>query len=130
MDDKTQQRPVEKTRGMRHLFDASRYSWGGLKRLVAEPAFRQEVGIYLAVAALFVVSGAGLTDHVIAFILFLLLIAVEALNTAIEELVDRVSPEFSHMARHAKDLGSFAVACLLIAGGAWAVAVLARLWLW
>jgi diacylglycerol kinase (ATP) len=42
---------------------------------------------------------------------------VEALNTAIEELVDRVSPEVSRTGKHAKDLGSFAVFCTLAAAG-------------
>jgi diacylglycerol kinase (ATP) len=48
----------------------------------------------------------------------------EALNTAIEELVDRVSPELSQTGKHAKDLGSFAVFCMLVAAGlyiAWVV---------
>jgi Diacylglycerol kinase len=129
MGDPLDQHTIRKTRGLRHVVDASRYSWGGLKRLTAEPAFRLEVAAYLAVAALFALSGAGLADHAIALILFLVLLAVEALNTAIEELVDRVSPEISDMARHAKDLGSFAVGCLLVAGGVWALSVLARLWL-
>ena len=46
-------------------------------------------------------------------ILFLLMMAFEAINTAIEEIVDRVSPEISQMGKHAKDLGSFAVFCLI-----------------
>jgi len=50
-------------------------------------------------------------------VLMLLLFSIEALNTAIEEIVDRVSPEFSSAARNAKDLGSFAVFCLLMANG-------------
>jgi diacylglycerol kinase (ATP) len=40
---------------------------------------------------------------------------VEALNTAIEEVIDRVSPEVSQTGKHAKDLGSFAVFCTLVA---------------
>ena len=43
----------------------------------------------------------------------LLLIAVEALNTALEELVDHLSPGWSEFAKHAKDLGSLAVACTI-----------------
>ena len=41
------------------------------------------------------------------------LIAVEALNTALEELVDHLSPGWSEFAKHAKDLGSLAVACTI-----------------
>jgi diacylglycerol kinase (ATP) len=53
----------------------------------------------------------------------LILFAVEALNTAIEELVDRISPEISTVGRHAKDLGSFAVFCLLAVNGLFALYV-------
>jgi len=52
-------------------------------------------------------------------------LAVEALNTAIEEIVDHVSPEWSLAAKHAKDMGSFAVMALLFATGlVFAVALL------
>ncbi len=47
-----------------------------------------------------------------------MLFATEALNTAIEEVVDRISPEWSLAARNAKDLGSLAVGLvsLVVAG--------------
>ena len=116
----------EKIEGWRHAFAAARYSGGGLKRLWREAAFRQEAVGYACIVVLFAAVGAGSVAHVGALMLFLLLIAVEALNTAIEELVDRVSPETSPMGRHAKDLGSFAVFCLLLANGIWAAYVLAE----
>ena len=56
-------------------------------------------------------------------VLMMLMFSVEALNTAIEELVDRISPEISTVGRNAKDLGSFAVFCLIIANGAFAAYV-------
>ena len=48
-------------------------------------------------------------------ILFTMLLAVEALNTAIEVLTDRISPGWSLEAKQAKDLGLLAVALLIIA---------------
>jgi diacylglycerol kinase (ATP) len=45
--------------------------------------------------------------------LVLLLVAVEALNTAMEVLVDHLSPGWSQFAKDAKDLGSLAVACVV-----------------
>jgi diacylglycerol kinase (ATP) len=63
------------------------------------------------------VIGAPVAHYLIFAVLMLLLFSVESLNTAIEEIVDRVSPEFSSAARNAKDLGSFAVFCLLLANG-------------
>ena len=49
-----------------------------------------------------------------------MVLAVEALNTALEELVDHISPGWSEFAKHAKDLGSFAVMCALVATGLYA----------
>ncbi|NCU20091.1 diacylglycerol kinase, partial [Candidatus Falkowbacteria bacterium] len=44
---------------------------------------------------------------------------VEALNTAIECLVDQLSPDWAEFARDAKDLGSVAVACVIAAAALW-----------
>ena len=54
------------------------------------------------------------------FVLLCGLFALEAVNTAIELLVDRVSPEFSAFAQQAKDLGSFSVLAMIVANTAWA----------
>ncbi|GAK70739.1 diacylglycerol kinase [Agrobacterium rubi TR3 = NBRC 13261] len=112
------QKPVfEKETGFRHLFAAARYSAQGLARLWKEAAFRHEVLAFGAGLVLLGVIGAPFAHYMIFSGLTLVLFAVEALNTAIEEIVDRVSPEFSSAARHAKDLGSFAVFCMLLANG-------------
>jgi diacylglycerol kinase (ATP) len=42
-----------------------------------------------------------------------LVLAIEALNTALEILTDTISPDWSQMAKDAKDLGSLAVALIL-----------------
>ncbi len=107
----------ERTTGIKHVFAAASYSLGGIKCLWKEAAFRQEVLLYLLVIGLFFLVGATLAEYLIATILALVLIAIEALNTAIEEVVDHISPDWSEFARNAKDLGSFAVMCLLIANG-------------
>jgi len=64
-----------------------------------------------------VATGARLGEILVSVFLFLGLFAAEALNTAVEEVVDRISPELSMVAKHAKDLGSFAVFCMLVACG-------------
>jgi len=53
------------------------------------------------------------------------LVAAEALNTAIECLVDHLAPDWQEFARDAKDLGSLATMCLLIANGLYLAWVLA-----
>jgi diacylglycerol kinase (ATP) len=107
----------EPVSGLKHVFAATKYSIGGFKRLWGEAAFRQEALLSVLVLVGLFVLGAGLQSILIATILILLLIAVEALNTAIECLVDRMSPEWAEFARDAKDLGSLAVMCLLLANG-------------
>lgn len=103
-----------KEKGIRHLFAALRYSVQGLQRLWQEAAFRHEVVLLLAGLVLFALIGAPLVHYLIFVVLMLLMVAFEAINTAIEELVDRISPEISSVGRHAKDLGSLAVFCLIL----------------
>lgn len=107
------------------MLAATRYSLQGLVRLWGEEAFRTEAIAFVLGLVLFAVIGADAVDYLVFVILMLLLFAVEALNTAIEELVDRISPEISTVGRHAKDLGSFAVFCLLCTNGLFVLYVLA-----
>ncbi len=107
-----------KVRGWRHLLAAQSYSISGFRRLLRETAFRHEVLAFLGSLLLFALIGAELQDYVALIILFCIVCAVEAINTAIEEIIDRISPELSATGRHAKDLGSFAVFCLLVAWAA------------
>ena len=110
------QKPPRKT-GLSHLLAATTYSLGGLQRLWHEAAFRQEVLAIPVIVALLWFVDATPVEYAAMGILMLILIATEAVNTAIEELVDHLSPDWSLFARHAKDLGSLAVMCLLLANG-------------
>jgi diacylglycerol kinase (ATP) len=114
---------IEKASGVRRIIAAARYSMQGMVRLWQEQAFRHEVIAFAAGLLLFAAVDAKVSDYAVFLILMLVLFAVEALNTAIEELVDRISPEISTVGRHAKDLGSFAVFCLLVANGLFALSV-------
>ena len=81
------QEPEEKKHGLAHLFAASTYSAAGLRRALGESAFRQEVIFFAAALALFFWIGASVAEFLGLTIVFLLMFGVEALNTAIEELV-------------------------------------------
>ena len=98
-----QEKPPRKS-GLAHFFAAAGYSLGGLQRLARESAFRQEVALIAGLVVVLVIFGASLPE---------VLIAVEALNTALEVLVDHLSPGWSQFAKEAKDLGSLAVACTI-----------------
>lgn len=110
--------------GIAHLFAASRYSWQGLARLWRETAFRHEALMGAGLAAVLLFAGASLTEWLAMAVLFLLLIALEALNTAIETIADHVSPGWSAAAGQAKDLGSLAVFCALLANALGLLAIL------
>lgn len=112
--------------GLAHIVAATGYSLSGLRRLGTETAFRHEVVALIASVGMLLLVGATAVDMVVLACLFLLLVAVEALNTAIECIVDLVSPEWSASARDAKDLGSLAVACMICATGLFVAVTVAR----
>ena len=115
--------PIEKEKGFRHLVAAGQYSLQGFIRLLKEEAFRHEIIGFFVGLAVFWFSGADAVEYMIFVILMLALFAAESLNTAVEEIIDRVSPERSVEGKHAKDLGSFATFCLICCNFIYAVYV-------
>jgi len=100
---------------IRHLIGSTRYSLQGMAVMMREMAARIEVGAWLIALAILAAVGASLRDWIVISVLFLILLAAEALNTAIEVIVNRISPERSDFARDAKDLGSAGVFCVVCA---------------
>ncbi|WP_346432162.1 diacylglycerol kinase [Faunimonas pinastri] len=105
--------PFRKKTGVAHLFASAGYSFDGLRRMLKEAAFRQELLFAIALFAVLAVRRAETEAYFVQAVFLILLLAVEALNTAIEVLTDAVSPGYSAFAKQSKDLGSFAVFCLL-----------------
>jgi diacylglycerol kinase (ATP) len=116
---------VRARRGLLHVVDAARYSLAGLRRLWAETAARLECLGAALLALAFLWRGADAWHWLMAGGLVALVLATEALNTAIEVLTDRISPEWSETARDAKDLGSLAVGLMLTVTAGFVAAVLA-----
>lgn len=110
------QPPAKKT-GLAHILAATGYSIDGLRHLTSEAAFRHELAAAALVLAIYVALGVSGALVLLAICFMLLTFALEAVNTAIELVIDRTSPEISDYAKNAKDLGSFAVMCLLMANG-------------
>lgn len=82
-------------------------SWRGLVRGVkTETALRQEV-VVLAIGAplSFVIS----SKPYLLIASLLIVIVVESLNTAIEEICDKINPEHDSSIEYIKDLGSLSV---------------------
>ena len=89
---------------------ATGYSWQGLKAAWRhESAFRQEVGLGLALLPLaFFVGQTALQVVALISVLGIVLIT-ELLNSAVEAVVDRIGEEHHELAGRAKDMGSAAV---------------------
>lgn len=92
--------------GLAHVFAAAGYSVDGARRLWQETAFRHELLVFCGALGLLAVLKASLVEVAILICLFLAVVAVEALNTAIEVLVDHLAPDWHPFAKAAKDLGS------------------------
>lgn len=102
-------------KGLLHIFDAASFSLSGFVRLSKETAFRLEFLWVVVGLTVLVYLQATLLQFVAFVVLALVLLAVEALNTAIEEIVDHISPDWSQTGKHAKDCGSVAVSFILLA---------------
>lgn len=108
-----------------HLLATLGYSLAGGRFLLTQRAARLQLGMLAVTVVAFAALGVGPVQWAIMLALFLVSLGVEAINTAIELIVDRTSPEISDFAKNAKDLGSFAVFCALVVFGghaAWVVA--------
>ena len=106
---------ASKNKGLKRFYYATIYSLQGLKKAYGkEPAFRYEVLGGFVVVPL----AAWLADTVLQFALlvssWLILLAVELINSGIEAVVDRIGTEYHELAGMAKDTASAAVLMILI----------------
>ncbi len=92
---------------MGHFFKALTYSRDGLAFLLKERSFRQEL-LLLAVALPLTAFLGGAEALFDALPWGLLVLLVEAINTAVEKTVDLCTREIHPLAKAAKDCGSFA----------------------
>ena len=101
-------------KGIRHLFFATTNSLRGIRDVfLTAAAFRQECALLVVhYVALFLVPMRGDLRLALA-ILGPILLAAELLNSAVEAVVDLVSPEWNLRARYAKDFCSAAVFMIL-----------------
>lgn len=106
---------AEGFRGPRQLLGALTWSLKGLRAAWRhEASFRLEVGLCVVVIPLGLWLGHGALEKIALVAPALLLLATELVNSAIEAVVDLVSPEFHELAGRAKDLGSAAVLLVIV----------------
>ncbi|MFB9865990.1 diacylglycerol kinase [Vreelandella sulfidaeris] len=104
--------------GLTHLIHSTRYSWKGLKAAFRnEAAFRQEVGITAVMLPLAWWIGEGPVSWLLLVSSLFFVLIVELLNSAIENVVDRIGTEHHVLSGRAKDIGSAAVMLSLIMAG-------------
>jgi diacylglycerol kinase (ATP) len=102
---------------MRSLLASFRYAFGGLRYFFATQRNAQiHVLISACVVALGAVLGLERWEWLALVIMIALVLAAEALNTAIEAAVDVATSQYHPMARVAKDVAAGAV--VLCAAGA------------
>lgn len=106
---------AEGFRGPRQLWCAFLWSMKGFRAAWRhEASFRLEACLVLVLVPLGLWLGDGGLEKFALVLAPLLLLSVELLNSAVETVVDLVSPEFHELAGRAKDLGSAAVFVLLM----------------
>ena len=97
----------------RNIFHATKNAWNGIKELVKEKSARRELFL-IAIAVGFFCYRPNVYTVLIA-VLALILLAVEALNTAIEKMCDMISLEQHPEIKKIKDLGAAAVMIIVLA---------------
>lgn len=112
--------------GFRRLINATKFSWQGLiATFQTESAFRQEclAGIVLLPLSMIIADSLFVWTALIG--VWLLVMLVEVLNSAIEAVVDRFGSELHPLSGKAKDAGSAAVfIALIIAALVWGATII------
>jgi diacylglycerol kinase (ATP) len=115
--------------GLERIVHATGYSLAGLGAAWRhESAFRQECMLALVLVPAAVWVGRSWLESALLAGSVMLVLIVELLNSEIEAVVDRVSPDMHPLSKRAKDIGSAAVMLALATCGLLWVSALWRLW--
>ena len=106
--------PSTEPRGPRQIWRALKWSIKGLRAAWRyEASFRLEGYLFVILFPLGLWLGRGPLEKAMLCGSLLLVLSAELLNSAIEAIVDKASPEFHELAGRAKDMGSAAVLLLM-----------------
>jgi diacylglycerol kinase (ATP) len=122
---KNQSKPNKNPLGFKRIVEAFGYSFEGLKHATKkEPAFQQELMLLVLMTLIAIIAPFSVVVKVALIISHLLILIVELLNSAIEAVVNKASPEYHPLAKQAKDMGSASVLLgFLISSIIWVYAV-------
>lgn len=91
-----------------------------------EAAFRQELLLFVLLLPVIYLLPVSVEFKLLILLVNSLVLILEVVNSALEAIVDKASPEFHELAKHAKDMGSAAVLLtLILAGVVWCSALFA-----
>lgn len=115
--------PQKARRGLNRIWHATGYSLEGLRAGWAEAAFRQEAIVATVLVPMACWLGENWVESALLAGSVIAVLVVELLNTGIETAMDRIGPEWNHLSKRAKDMGSAAVllsllTCITIWGAA------------
>ncbi len=118
----------EKETIMGHILKAVIYSWDGVKAAwINEMAFRIETIVIALLLPIGIWIGETVVERALLIGSSMLILIIELLNSAVENVVDRIGPEHHILSKQAKDLGSAAAAVgMLSAAIIWGLIVYAR----
>jgi diacylglycerol kinase (ATP) len=107
--------PSTEPRGPRQIWRAFQWSMKGLRAAWRhEASFRLEGYLFVIFFPLGLWLGATAIEKAILAGSLVLVLSAELLNSAVEAIVDKASPEFHELAGRAKDMGSAAVLLLML----------------
>ncbi len=111
---------------LQRLINATRNSLNGMARAWrSEAALRYEIYVLSLVIPAALLLARNAVERALMIGSALLVVVVEMLNTAIETVVDRISPDHHTLSGLAKDLGSAGVFCsIVLATAVWAILLL------
>ena len=99
----------------RHIKNAVIYSWAGLKAAWDnEMAFRTEVIVIALIMPIGIWIGETAVQLALLIGSSMLVLITELLNSAVENVVDRIGREHHLLSKQAKDLGSAAAAVSML----------------
>lgn len=96
------------------IINAFLYSMSGMRYLLRERAFLQELALGCAIFAIEFFRNSTPALRAYLFSSYVVVLLAEALNTAVEATVNRIGLEKHEFSKQAKDIGSAAVFIALI----------------
>ena len=99
----------KKIYGAARILRAAKFSYDGFKVMLQEPAFRQELVLFVLLTPLALFIEVSIIEKILLIFSTFFILIVEVLNTSIEAIVDLASPNYHELAKNAKDTASLAV---------------------